>query len=364
MASVRTDPAPGKVLIAGALGLVGRAVLDHYESLGWEIVALSRRAPEFATKARFLPVDLASAADCRDKLAGLSGITHVVYCALYEKPNLGAGWLDAEQIDINRAMLVNFLDAVEAGNADLRHVSLLQGTKAYGAHLGQMPVPGKESAPRHPHPNFYWAQEDTIKARQQASSWHWTIFRPQAVIGFALGSAMNLLSAFGLYAAVMRELGLPLIYPGQGQRITEATDARLLARSIAWAGGAEATRNETFNVTNGDVFLYQNLWPILAKHFGMEMGPHQPMPLAFVMRDKGNVWDEIVRKHQLRPYAMDDLIGQSWQFADFALSRTHSTSSISSTIKIRQAGFGDCIDSEEMFGWWLTELQRRRVLPK
>ncbi len=355
----------GKILIAGALGLVGRAVLEHCESLpGCEIVALSRRPPEFETKAQFVSVDLADPADCRAKLSPLRGITHIVYCALFEKPDLGAGWLEADQIETNRRMLVNFFDAVEPGNPGLRHVALLQGTKAYGAHLGQIPVPGKESAPRHPHPNFYWVQEDFIRARQQGSGWHWTIFRPQAVIGFALGSAMNLLSAFGVYAAVMRELGLPLIYPGTGQRITEATDARLLARAIAWAGTAPAARNETFNVTNGDVFLYQNLWPMIAKHFAMEIGPAQPMPLAVVMRDKGPVWDAIVRKHQLLPYSMEQLIGHSWQFADFALSRTHSTSSILSTIKIRQAGFGDCIDTEEMFRWWLGELQRRRVLPR
>jgi nucleoside-diphosphate-sugar epimerase len=354
----------GRVLIAGALGLVGRAVLDHYEALGWEVVALSRRPPEFETKARFLSVDLTDAGDCRAKLAPLRDITHVVYCALFEKPELGAGWLAEDQIATNRAMLVNFMAVLEPGNPGLRHVALLQGTKAYGAHLGQMPVPGKESAPRHPHPNFYWAQEDFIRARQQGGAWHWTIFRPQAVIGFALGSAMNLLSAFGVYAAVMRELGLPLIYPGQGQRITEATDARLLARAIAWAGAAPTARNEIFNVTNGDVFLYQNLWPVIARHFGMEMGAPQPMPLAVVMRDKAEVWKRIVEKHQLRRYTMDELIGHSWQFADFALSRTHSTSSLSSTIKIRQAGFGDCIDTEEMFLWWFGELQRRRILPR
>ena len=92
--------------------------------------------------------------------------------------------------------------------------------------------------------------------------------------------------------------------------------------------------------------------------------PAQPMPLALVMRDKGQVWEAIVRKHQLLPHSMEQLIGQSWQFADFALSRTHSTSSILSTIKLRQAGFGDCIDTEDMFRWWFAELQRRRVLPR
>jgi nucleoside-diphosphate-sugar epimerase len=229
--------AEGTVLIAGGLGLVGRAALEHFEfQEGWDVVALARRAPDFPTRARFLPVDLTDPADCRERLTPLRGVTRVVYAALFEKPELGKGWLEADQIATNLAMLTNLMDAVEPGNPGLRHVALLQGTKAYGVHLGQMPIPGKESAPRHIHPNFYWAQEDFIRARQAAAGWSFTIFRPQAIVGFALGSAMNLLSAIGAYAAISRELGLPLVYPGSGQRYTEATDARLLARAIAWAG--------------------------------------------------------------------------------------------------------------------------------
>ena len=47
--------AEGTVLIAGALGLVGRAALEHFEAQeGWDIVAMARRAPDFPTGARFL----------------------------------------------------------------------------------------------------------------------------------------------------------------------------------------------------------------------------------------------------------------------------------------------------------------------
>ena len=34
-----------KILIAGALGLTGRAAVAKFESLGWEVVGLSRRTP-------------------------------------------------------------------------------------------------------------------------------------------------------------------------------------------------------------------------------------------------------------------------------------------------------------------------------
>ena len=101
-------------------------------------------------------VDLTDAGACRAALSPLRGITRIVYGTLFEKPELGKGWLEADQIATNAAMLCNLMDAVEPGDPGLRHISLLQGTKAYGVHLGQMPIPGKESAPRHIHPNFYW----------------------------------------------------------------------------------------------------------------------------------------------------------------------------------------------------------------
>jgi hypothetical protein len=34
-----------------------------------------------------------------------------------------------------------------------------------------------------------------------------------------------------------------------------------------------------------------------------------------------------------------------------------------STVKIRQAGFGDCIDTEDMFREWFAILQQRKLLP-
>lgn len=356
------------VLIAGALGLVGRAALEEYERrASTEVVALARRAPDFPTRARVLSLDLTDRAATLAQLGALRGVTRVIYAALFEKPELGRGWLEADQIATNEAMLRNLLDALEPANPDLRHITVLQGTKAYGVHLGQMPIPGRERAPRHIHPNFYWAQEDLLRARRAAgASWRFTILRPQAVIGFALGSAMNLLSAIGCYAAICRELGFPLAYPGAGQRITEATDAGLLARAIAWAGdnATGAAADETFNVTNGDVLLWGDLFPMVAERFGMGMGAPHPMSLQVLMSDKAPVWQRIVERHQLKPYALETLIGSSWQFADFAFSRPGQTASLLSTIRIRQAGFGDCIDSADMLDAWLERLQRERVLPR
>jgi len=352
---------PGAVIVAGASGIVGGAVTRHAAASGREVIGLSRRPPRGAQAGRHISVDLTDAAECRAKLGPLEGVSHLVYAALFEKPDLGAGWLEADQIATNLLMLRNVLDALEG--AGLQHVTLLQGAKAYGVHLGQIPVPAREDAPRHLHPNFYWEQEDLLRARQQAGGWRWTVLRPQVVLGFAEGSAMNMVAAIGTYAAISRARGLPLVYPGRGHRVTEATDVRLLARAIAWAGESPAAADQIFNVTNGDVLVWQNLWPVVARVFGMEVGLPHPMPLATVMPGHEASWAALVRQHGLAPTTLAGLIGSSWQFADFAFSRTHSAASLLSTIKIRQAGFADCIDTAESLAWELRDLQRRRILP-
>lgn len=354
----------GTVLIAGAGGLVGRATIDQYRAQGgWDVVALSRRAPEPATGVAHVAVDFADAASCQARLSELRGVTHIIYAALFEKPDLAQGWLEDDQIATNLAMLTNLIDQVEPNNPTLRHITLLQGAKAYGVHLGQISVPARERAPRHIHPNFYWAQEDFLTARQAGKSWGWTIFRPQVVFGFAYASMMNMVAAVGAYAAISRQFGLPLIYPGSGSRVTEATDARLLARAIAWAGSTRAAFNQTFNVTNGDVFTWENLWPVVAHAFAMPVGLPQPMPLARIMPGHAATWQKIVELYGLQPLPLEQVVSGSWQFADFAFSRTHSTSSLLSTIKIREAGFGDCIDTEASLASWLGEMQKRKLLP-
>jgi nucleoside-diphosphate-sugar epimerase len=328
------------------------------------VVGLSRRAHASTGATSYLSVDLTSEASCR-QLEGLRDVSAVVYGALHENPDLLGGWFDPRHTETNVGMLRNLLDALEANNPGLRHVTVMQGAKAYGVHLGPTHPPLKERNPRHIHPNFYWAQEDLIRERGARKGWKWTVFRPQGVLGLATGSAMNPLIYLGVYAAISRELGLPLIFPGTGEDVVlEATDARILARAIAWAIGASAAHDEIFNITNGDVYTFRGLWPELARVFGMQVGLTQPMSLVKVMSGKDEVWSRIARRHGMQQIPLDALVGSSWQSADFALSdRLGARSQLMSTIKIRQAGFADCIDTLDSYAWWWRNLQERGVLP-
>ena len=48
-----------KALVVGALGVVGRANVEYLTTLpDWSVVALSRRAPDFDTRAQFISCDV------------------------------------------------------------------------------------------------------------------------------------------------------------------------------------------------------------------------------------------------------------------------------------------------------------------
>jgi nucleoside-diphosphate-sugar epimerase len=353
------------VLIVGALGVVGRAALDLFtQTPGWSVIGLSRRKPDFETSARWISANLKDLVGLREQLAQEGKISHVVYAALHEEQSLVKGWNAQEQIRSNVLMLSNLLTALSDLSMGFSHLTLLQGTKAYGVHHGPYKMPAKESDPRFIASNFYYDQEDLVRERSGREGWAFTILRPQIVCGFALGNPMNAVTAIGVYASICRELGQPMRFPGGAPCFQEAVDANLLARAILWAGQEPRCAGEIYNIANGDCFSWPNLWPRFAKRFGVEPGIAHSFSLAEVMADKGPVWDRIVERHGLIPYAYQEIVS-SWQFMDYLLryGRSYAHHSLVSTIKARKHGFHDCMDSEEMFDAIFTRLQEAKILP-
>jgi nucleoside-diphosphate-sugar epimerase len=356
-----------KILIAGTSGLVGFAAVKHFAQLAdWEVVGVSRRIPSGLEGAILLSVDLTDRARCSEVFGQMTDVTHVVYAALYEKPGLVQGWRERDQMETNLAMLQNLFEPLAAAK-NLQHVTLLQGTKAYGAHIAPFPVPARERWPRHQHENFYWLQEDYLREKQRGKDWHWTTLRPQIIFGESLGSNMNAIPAIGVYAALRREAGLPLSFPGGAPWLTEAVDADLLARACEWAATTPACENEAFNITNGDVFAWHNVWPTVAESLGMEVGPPEPLSLAQEMPKREAEWATIVKKYNLRaPTSLQEFVGQSFIFTDLVFAHgAHQLppAMLVSTIKARQAGFHDCMDTEDMFRKWFRRFQELRLLP-
>ncbi|MEN3296872.1 MAG: hypothetical protein V7642_6125 [Burkholderiales bacterium] len=356
-----------RILIAGASGVVGATAVEHFASLpDWQVVALSRRPVPLPAGVRHVSADLTDPAACQQALQGLGDTTHLLYAALYEKPDLVAGWRDPEQMAVNEAMLRNLMDALEAGAKGLRHVTILQGTKAYGGHVEPAPVPCKERWPRHAHDNFYWLQEDMLRQRQPNSAWTFSILRPQIVLGYAVSSPMNIIAAIGAYAAVMRELGRPLSFPGGGRYINAASDSRLIAQAAEFVATHEVAANETYNVVNGDMLVWPDIWASIAKRFDMKAGDPEPIHLTTKMPEYEDVWARVVDKQGLKAHTLEGLVGDSWQFTDraFAYGIDHLADSVLSGIKLRQHGFAGCYDTEDSVHYWLERMQARKLIPR
>jgi nucleoside-diphosphate-sugar epimerase len=356
------------VLVAGASGLVGTAAVDAFLDAGWEVIALSRRKPEVFSERPFthMAVDLRDREACEAAFSRLAGVTHVVYTAVYEMPGLVAGWQDPRQMDTNLAMLRHLLEPLMQASR-IEHVTLLQGTKAYGVHLHAIPVPARERYPRDAHANFYWLQEDYVREQSARQGFGWTILRPTVVLGPNVGVVMNVLPVIGVFAALCREEGQPFGFPGHVPYVREAVDARLIGRAAEWAARTPAAWGEHFNLTNGEVFSWRDLWPAMADCLGVEAGPDRPLSMAQHLPSRAAVWDRIVQRHGLRPLKMQDLLGESHHYADFGFGyglKQLPPPAFVSTVKVKQAGFTETFDTEFAVRHWLNVLMDRRILPR
>ncbi|HEY0812568.1 MAG TPA: SDR family oxidoreductase [Pseudonocardia sp.] len=344
-------------LVVGARGVIGGNLVNHLEELGgWQVIGLSRRGGESSGPVRHVRVDLLDADDTRSALAHLGDVTHVFYAAYQDRPSF------AELVEPNQRMLVNVLEAVEPVAPQLRHVQLMQGYKVYGAHRGPFKTPAREDDPPHMPPEFNVEQQAFLEAAQQGKDWTWSALRPSVVCGFALGIPMNLAMVIAVYATVSKHLGVPLRFPGKPgayRSLIEMTDAGLLAEAMVWAATDPRAANQAYNINNGDLFRWEEMWPRLADYFELPVAPGLPISLATVMGDKEPVWEEIVAEHGLAPTPYRDV--SSWGFGDGVFSWDYDL--IADGSKARRDGFHRFVDTAEMFTRIFDDMRARKIIP-
>jgi nucleoside-diphosphate-sugar epimerase len=344
-------------LVVGAQGVIGSNLSNHLATLpDWDIIGLSRRGGVSTDRVRHVAVDLLDRDDSHEKLGDLTQITHIFYAAYQDRPT----W--AELVPPNLTMLMNVIEAVEPIALDLQHVSLMQGYKVYGGHLGPFKTPARETDAGHMPPEFMVDQQVFLENRQQGKAWTWSAIRPAVVCGFALGNPMNLAMVIAVYAAITKELGLPLRFPGKPgayDKLLEMTDAGLLARATLWAATDPRCANQAFNINNGDLFRWNEMWPKLAHFFDLEVAPPLPMSLDVVMADKEPLWNSMIEKYGLEPHPYKDV--SSWRFGDFVFSWDYDM--FADGLKARRFGFHEYVDTEAMFLNIFNDFRQRKIIP-
>jgi nucleoside-diphosphate-sugar epimerase len=343
-------------LIAGAGGAASKRLIEALLAApDWSVLALARTPRACGERLTWISADLLDADACGRALKPHREITHIFYTARAKHGETGL-----ESVEENVAMLRNLLDAVEPVAAGLEHVHLVQGTKYYGMHLGPFRTPAREDDPRSGVPNFYYDQQDLLSGR--ARGWTWSASRPTFIYDFAPERARNAVAVIGAYAAIVRELEQPLDFPGSAAAFDarrDFTDASLLARAMVFTATTPACANAAFNVNNGDVLRWREMWPTIARHFGIAAGEVRPQSLNDWARDKEPVWASIVRRYGLVETGIRDVA--DWAFADFHWA--HGYDVVSSSDKLHGAGFHETIDSVEMLLHHLTRYREAGILP-
>jgi nucleoside-diphosphate-sugar epimerase len=238
----------------------------------------------------------------------------------------------------------------------------MQGYKVYGAHLGPFKTPARESDAGHMPPEFNVDQQDYLERKQKGKTWNWSAIRPSVVGGTALGNPMNLAMAIAVYASISKELGLPLRFPGKPgayDKLMEMTDAALLAKATVWAAITPQCANQAFNITNGDLFRWNEMWPKIAGYFNLETAPPLQMQLQTVMADKAPLWKNIQQKYGLATHDYEQV--SSWGFGDFVFSWDYDFFGDGS--KARRFGFHEFVDTEKMFFGLFDEFRLNKVIP-
>ncbi|MFC7476586.1 SDR family oxidoreductase [Dankookia sp. GCM10030260] len=352
----------GSALVAGVSGIVGNNLARHLLGQGWEVAGLARRPATDIAGLRPVAADLLDPAALRAALDGARP-SHVFITTWMRQPT------EAENIRVNAAMVRNLLGALRPAGT-VRHVALVTGLKhylgpfeAYGK--GSLPAtPFREEQPRLDVENFYYAQEDAVFAAAARDGFGWSVHRPHTIIGYALGNAMNMGVTLAAYATLCSETGRPFVFPGsatQWNGLTDMTDARLLARHLAWAATTPAARDLAFNVVNGDVFRWSWMWGRIAGWFGLTAAPFpaEPMPLERQLADAGPIWAGIAARHGLAEADLGRL-ASAWH-TDADLGRPIEV--VTDMGRSRKLGFLDYQATDEAFFDLFARLRQARIIP-
>ena len=295
-------------------------------------------------------------------------VTHLLYAALFEKP--AGRWLARAGPDAAQSCDAAQSHGAAGGVRRLRHVSILQGTKAYGVHLHPIAVPARERWPRDPRENFYWLQEDYLRAgRRDGHRLH-----DLAPAGGFRRRHRRGDEHHADHRRVCRRL------PRRRPAIQLSGWTALPARSGRCAPSGQSDRlghrgrggqNRTFNITNGDVFMWPNVWPAIADALGVEAGSTRAVPpWGFSARAR---WQSGNASRRGKYHLQGPSAARGHTRAVAPLCRLHlrhlgafqhPPPALVSTVKLRQAGFGACIDTEDMFRDWFGVLQAQRILPE
>ena len=271
--------------VSGANGITGSAIVEYLlnrttDSKWSRIIATSRspaRLPFKDPRLLFIPLDFSQPVDHLVELMqeSCSKVTHAFFSSYVHRDEF------ADLVSENCALFQNFITSLVQVAPFLRNITLQTGGKHYNLHLRPVRTPVQEDDPVQETElqNFYHRQKEIMVSMQTGSRWTWNEIRPQAIIGMAYGpNGMNSALCFAVYFTLCSYLGVEaaMLTNERNYNGTEdVSSAHLIADLTIYAATTPKCRNQAFNATNTDTFVWRHLWPRLGAHFGAKITENQ-----------------------------------------------------------------------------------------
>jgi hypothetical protein len=166
----------------------------------------------------------------------------------------------------------------------------------------------------------------------------------------------------GLYASILRELGLPLVYPGTMRSYRAKTQFSwlpTLARAATWMMTDERCANQAYNIVNGDPMSWSELWPLFADYFGMELGTPGDATFVDFARQHAQTWTGMVSKYGLRRTDLTTLA--QWPYGDYVMSLQWDV--VSSMDKAARDGFHERVNTTNMWLEGFDFFRSQKIIP-
>ncbi|TIB98997.1 hypothetical protein E3Q17_02789 [Wallemia mellicola] len=349
-------------IVFGASGISGISLIDTLleDPAKWtKIVAVSRRPPpQKSEKISHVSVDLLNSTP--DEIAGslvkggAGNATHAFFFSYIAKEN------EDDLINTNYKLFSNSVEALYKGTT-VQAFLLQTGYKYYGAFVGGdalQPYPWVENSGRSGK-NFYYQQEDYLKAAAEKYNWKWVVARPNFITGVSLGNFMSIATTVALYAVACNELNTPFYFPGSKYSYNlqyDHSNAKNNAEFEVFALDNPKAANRAFNIQDGKPSSFAVLWPKIAKYFGIvlpdpvtedvEVNRHKDVKTVHSVQkwaeENKDKFGGIIKKYNLDPQAYEHA---TWAFLDGATSRTWPDQG--SLDAAREIGWNKSIDSYE-----------------
>ena len=183
------------------------------------------------------------------------------------------------------------------------------------------------------------------------------------MVGMAIGNPMNIATLIAVYATLCKELNVPMRFPSSEKAyevLVNITDTDLLAKGMEYVSLHENCKGEIFNITNGEIFRWKELWPKIGEYFGVSVAEPQTFSLAEYMDDKEQLWKTISTKFNLANSDFNRLV--QWPFGDFTFSMVHDA--FVDVNKFRRFGFHEMqLDSFGSYKRVFDQLKEHNIIP-